>query len=53
MLFTWMIAANAWMQNDPLADPFRMAEENVATIFHLPVREQAESAVPSDKKLVA
>lgn len=53
MFFTWMIAANNWIQNDPLADPFRMAEETTATILHLPVREQADHALPQDKKLVA
>lgn len=53
MFLTWMIATNMWMNNDPMADPFRMAEENMAEILHLPLRKHPESALPNDKKLVA
>lgn len=53
MWFTWMIAAQMWMEGDPMADPFRMAEENIATILHLPVPDQSNSALPRDRKLVA
>lgn len=53
MFFTWMMAANMWMGSDPMADPFRMAEEQAATIFHLSLREQPATALPTDKKLVA
>ncbi len=48
-----MIAANMWMDSDPLADPFRMAEEAAAEILHLPLRQQPASALPTDRKLVA
>jgi len=53
MWFTWMMAAKIWMENDPVADPFRMAEEQTATILHLPVSEQRTNVLPSDRKLVA
>lgn len=53
MFFTWMIAANMWLENDPMADPFRMAEEQAAEILHLPRRATPATAVPPDKKLVA
>lgn len=53
MWFTWMMAAKMWMENDPVADPFRMAEEQAATILHLPVSEQRTNVLPSDRKLVA
>lgn len=52
MFFTWMVAAQMWMDGDPAADPFRMAEET-AKIFNLPGRNCSDAAVPKDKKLVA
>lgn len=53
MWFTWMMAAKMWVENDPVADPFRMAEEQTATILHLPASEPSKNALPSDRKLVA
>lgn len=53
MFFTWMIAAQMWMEGDPKADPFRMAEKETAMILNLPVPDQTDSALPRDRKLVA
>lgn len=53
MFFTWMIAAQMWMEGDPLADPFRMAQKETAMILDLPVPDEKTHAVPKDRKLVA
>jgi hypothetical protein len=37
MIFTWMLAMNLWMNREDQADPFRMAQENVAALLPFPV----------------
>lgn len=53
MFFTWMIAAQMWMEGDPLADPFRMAQKETAMILDLPAPSDKAHALPKDRKLVA